>query len=144
MVQHLIDKHQIYCAWKDIISQTIVNIILKLPQPLQDLVHFHQSLFFPLNLSVYNREYLTLNKNHQVIQSNHSTLELLFWVYCFVLLSCIFSTWQVLRSNMFIWTSWEQICVAHYFYCFLCSWIPFSCLYLNNHGLISFFYWMLS
>ena len=32
--------------------------------------------------SWYNREYLKLNKNNQVIQTDHSTLELSIWVCC--------------------------------------------------------------
>ena len=31
----------------------------------------------------HNVEYLTPNKNHQVIETHHFTLELLLWLYCF-------------------------------------------------------------
>ena len=40
----------------------------------------------------YNIEYLRLNKNHQIIQTYHFTLELLFWVYCFYTVVLFFST----------------------------------------------------
>ena len=40
---------------------------------------------------MYNVEYLTLNRNPQVIQTHHSRLELLFWVHCFCTVVLFFS-----------------------------------------------------
>ena len=87
----------------------------------------------------HNLKCLTLNKNHQVIHTYHSTLEILFWVYCFCTVALCFST-------CIKWISFEEqdiflsfLSVVNWFYFFLCSWISYPCLYFCNNSPISFF-----
>ena len=53
-----------------------------------------------LKYTLYILEYLTLNKNHQVIQTHE--LELLYWVYCFCSVVLYFSTCNKQRCEPFI------------------------------------------
>ena len=83
-------------------------------------------------------------------QTHHSTLELLFWVYWYCIVVFYFSTSNRYTSfekqrlcsnflNPISVASERQICVIQSFYCFLCTWISFPSLYLENNWLISFF-----
>ena len=98
----------------------------------------------------YSLECLTLHKNRQAIQTHHSTLELLFWVYCYYTALLYISRcnkWTSFEEqhvysnflNLSSVISKEQIYVVHWFYYFPCSWISFPCLYLDNNCLASFF-----
>ena len=62
-------------------------------------------IHFFLSGTQYNVEFLTLSKNHQAIQTHHSTLELLVSFYYFLLLSYIFPrviNGYVSTSSMFV------------------------------------------
>ena len=103
--------------------------------------------FVFLQCTRYILENLTLNTNHLVIQTHHSMLELYsFEFIVFVLLSYIFS--RCIKKEKHVYfnflnlisvTSWKRICVIQSYYYFPCSWMSFTCLYLNNNRLILFF-----
>ena len=92
----------------------------------------------------FNVKYLTLNKNNLVIQTHHSTFELLFWVYCLYIAFLNFYTCNKYIKfeeqhvylnllNLIFMTDWEQISEVHLFCCFPWDWILFPCLYFDTN-----------